>query len=259
MHFPGGSPDDDSNSPAAPYVLLAALPSLAQATRKSPSAWAYVGRGRSGDEDAAVAWTSNDDLLLLDETQPRRLGRSTGSRPANGERAAALDRARGDGEPEARSSLREPPRSLSLALTGSTRPGRAGHVARRRSSSCSTSPLHASSGSAAGRSQDLPRLSPDGQRVAFVRARDLWVYDVSSKTETRLTADGSATVLNGGLSWVYWEEIFNHQEAGYWWSPDSSADRVPAHRRDPGIDEVGLPAVRHRGSGRRDPALPEGG
>ena len=43
------------------------------------------------------------------------------------------------------------------------------------------------------------------------------------KTEARLTADGSATILNGNLSWVYWEEIFDHGVAGFWWSDDSSA------------------------------------
>ncbi|MEX2088647.1 MAG: DPP IV N-terminal domain-containing protein, partial [Bacteroidota bacterium] len=28
-------------------------------------------------------------------------------------------------------------------------------------------------------------------------------------------------VLNGTLSWVYWEEIFGRQDIGYWWSHDS--------------------------------------
>jgi dipeptidyl-peptidase-4 len=66
-------------------------------------------------------------------------------------------------------------------------------------------------------------LSPDGSKVAFVRENDLYVYDLTSKTESRLTADGSETILNGTLSWVYWEEIFGRQDIGYWWSPDSRA------------------------------------
>ena len=56
-----------------------------------------------------------------------------------------------------------------------------------------------------------------------MRANDLWVYDLVSGEETRLTSDGSSTVLNGVLSWVYWEEVFGHSDAGYWWSPDSAA------------------------------------
>jgi len=45
-------------------------------------------------------------------------------------------------------------------------------------------------------------FSPDGRKIAFVRDHDLYVVDVASKAETRLTRDGSDTVLNGTLSWV---------------------------------------------------------
>ena len=71
--------------------------------------------------------------------------------------------------------------------------------------------------------ESIPRLSPDGRKVAFVRGNDLYVYDLAAKRETRLTSDGSPTILNGALSWVYWEEIFDHATAGFWWSDDSSA------------------------------------
>lgn len=65
------------------------------------------------------------------------------------------------------------------------------------------------------------RLSPDGRKVAFVRENDLYVIDIAKKKETRLTVDGSETLLNGTLSWVYWEEMFGRQDQGYWWSGDS--------------------------------------
>lgn len=68
-----------------------------------------------------------------------------------------------------------------------------------------------------------PRLAPDGSRVAFVREQDLWVHDLGSGEERRITADGSETVLNGTLSWVYWEEIFGRQDTAAWWAPDASA------------------------------------
>jgi dipeptidyl-peptidase 4 len=64
-------------------------------------------------------------------------------------------------------------------------------------------------------------FSPDGQKIAFVRSNDLFVYNLVTKTETRITFDGSETVLNGTLSWVYWEEIFGRRDIGYWWSGDS--------------------------------------
>jgi dipeptidyl-peptidase-4 len=65
------------------------------------------------------------------------------------------------------------------------------------------------------------QFSPDGHAIAFVRANDLYVYEVPTKKDTRLTSDATATVLNGTLSWVYWEEIFGRRDIGYWWSPDS--------------------------------------
>jgi dipeptidyl-peptidase-4 len=68
-----------------------------------------------------------------------------------------------------------------------------------------------------------PQFSPNGAMLAFVRANDIYVFDIASKSEKRITQDGSPTTLNGTLSWVYWEEIFGRRDIGYWWSPDSSA------------------------------------
>jgi dipeptidyl-peptidase-4 len=64
-------------------------------------------------------------------------------------------------------------------------------------------------------------FSPDGQKLAFVRGHDLYTYDIPKKKESRLTQDGNETILNGTLTWVYWEEIFDRRDIGYWWSPDS--------------------------------------
>ncbi len=64
-----------------------------------------------------------------------------------------------------------------------------------------------------------PKLSPDGKRVAFRRQQDLYTLEIASKKETRLTRDGSATLLNGQLDWVYPEELY--LSTAYWWSPDS--------------------------------------
>lgn len=66
-------------------------------------------------------------------------------------------------------------------------------------------------------------FSPDGKKVAFIRNNNLFVYDIETQKERQLTQDGSETILNGTLSWVYWEEIFGRQDIGYWWSEDSQA------------------------------------
>ncbi len=66
-------------------------------------------------------------------------------------------------------------------------------------------------------------FSPDGKNLAYVRANNLYVYDLTSKIEKQITSDGSDTILNGTLSWVYWEEVFGRRDIGYWWSPDSKS------------------------------------
>ncbi len=64
-----------------------------------------------------------------------------------------------------------------------------------------------------------PKPSPDGRFVAFRRNHDLYALELSSHKETRLTANGSETLLNGETDWVYPEELA--LGTAYWWSPDS--------------------------------------
>jgi dipeptidyl-peptidase-4 len=63
------------------------------------------------------------------------------------------------------------------------------------------------------------KFSPDGKSIAFRRESDLFVLDLETHSETRLTRNGTRTLINGGLDWVYPEEL----EIGtaFWWSPDS--------------------------------------
>jgi dipeptidyl-peptidase-4 len=69
---------------------------------------------------------------------------------------------------------------------------------------------------------ELPALSPDGERVAFVQGNDLGVIDTATGERRELTTDGSVDILNGKLDWVYQEEIYGRGRfKGFWWSPDS--------------------------------------
>ncbi len=65
--------------------------------------------------------------------------------------------------------------------------------------------------------------APDSSAFAFTRNNDLYVYDVASATEKRLTFDGNEVILNGYASWVYYEEILGRPSLyrAFWWSPDS--------------------------------------
>lgn len=70
--------------------------------------------------------------------------------------------------------------------------------------------------------EEEPAFSPDGRRVAFVRANDLYVVDLKGR-ERRITSDGSPRILNGKLDWLYQEEIYGRGKwRGYWWSPAST-------------------------------------
>ena len=65
--------------------------------------------------------------------------------------------------------------------------------------------------------------SPDSTRLAFTRNNDLYVVEIASGKETRLTHDGTDLILNGFASWVYYEEILGRPSRykAFWWSPDS--------------------------------------
>lgn len=64
--------------------------------------------------------------------------------------------------------------------------------------------------------------SPDGKWVSFVRNNDLYVANVENGEAKRVTTDGSKTIHNGILVWVYEEELYGRgRKRGYWWSPDS--------------------------------------
>ena len=64
------------------------------------------------------------------------------------------------------------------------------------------------------------KFSPDGSRVAYVRANNIYVEDIASGTITPLTHDGSDTIVNGTSDWVYEEEL--DVRDGFQWSPDGN-------------------------------------
>jgi len=67
--------------------------------------------------------------------------------------------------------------------------------------------------------QMFAKFDPSGNRVAFVRQRNIFVVDLATREERRLTKDGSpGAVINGTSDWVY-EEEFGLRDAWHW-SPD---------------------------------------
>jgi len=64
-----------------------------------------------------------------------------------------------------------------------------------------------------------PKLSPDGKWVLYRTNSNLYVLDLPTGHPRQLTSDGTATLLNGELDWVYPEEL--DLSTASWWSPDS--------------------------------------
>ncbi|MFI5127773.1 MAG: DPP IV N-terminal domain-containing protein, partial [Candidatus Acidiferrales bacterium] len=73
-------------------------------------------------------------------------------------------------------------------------------------------------GDAAPSSLMFAKFSPSGDQVAYVRANNIYVEEISSGTIKALTTDGSETTINGTSDWVY-EEEFDVRD-GFRWSGD---------------------------------------
>ncbi len=63
---------------------------------------------------------------------------------------------------------------------------------------------------------------PTGTHISYVQGNDMYTVRISDGYVERLTNDGSQDVFNGGLDWVYNEELATRAaQAAYAWSPDS--------------------------------------
>ena len=65
------------------------------------------------------------------------------------------------------------------------------------------------------------KLSPIGNKVAYVSKHNIYVEDLATNKITQLTKDGTDRLINGTFDWVY-EEEFGCRD-GFRWSPDSKS------------------------------------
>ena len=73
--------------------------------------------------------------------------------------------------------------------------------------------------SAAGK-QMFASFSPDGNKIAFVRDNNIFINDLKTGTESKITNDGEFNkIKNGWSDWVY-EEEFSFSKA-FFWNADS--------------------------------------
>jgi len=64
------------------------------------------------------------------------------------------------------------------------------------------------------------KFSPKSRYVSFIRGRDLFVVDVATGQEARLTVGATDVIANGVAEFVAQEEL--NRFTGYWWSPDET-------------------------------------
>jgi dipeptidyl-peptidase 4 len=75
-------------------------------------------------------------------------------------------------------------------------------------------------GNSAMQSGDDPKFSPNGQFVSYLRDHNLFIQHTDGSTPPEgLTTTHDETLLNGGIDWVYLEEL--DVRSNYFWSPDS--------------------------------------
>ncbi|MBI4534877.1 MAG: DPP IV N-terminal domain-containing protein [Ignavibacteriae bacterium] len=62
-----------------------------------------------------------------------------------------------------------------------------------------------------------PKISPTGRYLSFVRENEIYVLELKSRSETRLTTGATEKIKNGISEYIAQEEM--GRTTGYWWSP----------------------------------------
>lgn len=65
------------------------------------------------------------------------------------------------------------------------------------------------------------KISPDGNKAAYVSEHNIYMEDLATNKITQLTKNGTARMINGTFDWAY-EEEFDCRD-GFRWSPDSKS------------------------------------
>ena len=195
---------------------------VAQEKRAISVEWIYSDAGEEPTRLPPFAWTSDGEVLLLDTRKPKDT-RSFERVTAAGVRTAAVDRAAAWSSLKALLGESGMPESLAWPESLDRAGRRAAYTFGDDLFLLDLAASRFERLTRTAEAESIPRLSPDGRRLAFVRGNDLFVLDLASRAESRLTSDGSDSVRSGALSWVYWEEVFDRQDAGFWWSPDGTA------------------------------------
>jgi dipeptidyl-peptidase-4 len=198
----------------SPYVL-------AQEKEEITVEWIYSNKSVEISSLPSFTWLNDGTALLYDNRKPPKERTFEFLKPASGKRSPALD------TDKALSSFKDPTEKTflqkllfnPLAVNGK----RTAYLYLEDVFVLDLSSSQFLRVTETEEPEKCLSFSPDGNTLAYIRNNDLFVYDLNSRREIQITHDGSETLLNGTLSWVYWEEVFGRQDIGYWWSPDSKS------------------------------------
>jgi dipeptidyl-peptidase-4 len=206
-------------------MLLAccAANSLAQTSKRQLTlAWIFSPEGRTVASVPVTAWLDDGSLVMLDNRRPPAERTFEKLIPATGQRRPIVDAAR------ALADLRRAVEGMNvdvlpwpLAFDGAGT--QALYIFKGDVFLLGLNDAHVQRLTSTPAEETSASFSPNGRRIAYVRTNNLYFFDLDTNRETQITRDGSDTLLNGTLSWVYWEEVFGRRDIGYWWAPDSQA------------------------------------
>jgi dipeptidyl-peptidase 4 len=205
-------------------VLLACVSALAvpqNDKRQLTVEWIFGPEGRTVASVPATAWLDDGSLIMLDNR--RAPGERTFEKlaPATGQRQPIVDAVRALADLKSAAGVNADVLPWPLSFEGLGR--RALYIFKGDVFVLDLASAHFQRLTSTAAEETSASFSPSGRRVAYVRDHDLYFFDLDANRESRITRDGSETLLNGTLSWVYWEEVFGRRDIGYWWAPDSQA------------------------------------
>jgi dipeptidyl-peptidase-4 len=201
-------------------LLASCVANTLSQTRKLTLDWVFGSEGRAVASVPSTAWLDDGTLVMLDNRRSPAEQTFEKLNPATGERRTIVDAVR------ALADLKRAVEGVNalpwpLAFDGA---GKAAlYIFKGDVFVLDLKTAHFRRLTSTPAEEASASFSPNGRRVAYVRSNDLYCFDLDTDRETRLTRDGSETLLNGTLSWVYWEEVFGRRDIGYWWAPDSQA------------------------------------
>lgn len=207
-------------------ILLLLVAGAAVATAQSERRpltleWIFGPEGRAVASVPPTAWLDDGSLVIFENRRTAREWTFEKLNPATGQRAAMVDVVRALADLKSVAAVDSATLSWPIAFDGGGR--RALYLIKGDVFTLELTESHFRRLTSTTAEETSASFSPNGRRVAYVRDHDLYFFDLDTNRETRITRDGSETLLNGTLSWVYWEEVFGRRDIGYWWAPDSQA------------------------------------